>query len=162
MPPPAAFQTAPTLEGMLMFEADPVHRTNFAMELGSDIGDNKAMGGGFVGAVPSSFATQMAYATGALRAGQAVAASGNEDQRMMGRLMLTRMNTLEEGFRDMLSEVKRWRKEESRGIGDEGLESKAGRGKSKRVKGKTRIRTPEASEWIDQRDAAPDERGSSI
>lgn len=162
MPPRAAFQSTPNLEGMLMFEADPARGTNFAMELGSDIGDNKALGGGFVGGVPSSFATQMAYATGALRAGQAVAASGNEDQRMMGRLMLTRMNTLEEGFRDMLSEVKRWRKEDSRNVGDEGLELKAERSKSKRVKGKTRIRTPEETDWIDQKDAPPDERGSSI
>lgn len=84
--------------------------TTFAMELGSDIGDNKAVGGGFVGAVPSNFATQMAFVTGAVRAGQAAAASGNEDQRMMGKLMLARMNALEEGFRDVVKEVKEWRK----------------------------------------------------
>lgn len=84
--------------------------TTFAMELGSDIGDNKAVGGGFVGAVPSNFATQMAFVTGAVRAGQAAAASGNEDQRMMGKLMLARMNALEEGFREVVKEVKEWRK----------------------------------------------------
>lgn len=84
--------------------------TTFAMELGSDIGDNKAVGGGFVGAVPSNFATQMAFVTGAVHAGQAAAASGNEDQRMMGKLMLARMNALEEGFREVVKEVKDWRK----------------------------------------------------
>lgn len=163
MPPRPVFQSTPNLEGMLMLDADQARETNFAMELGSDIGDNKALGGGFVGAVPSSFATQMAFATGALRAGQAVVASGNEDQRMMGRLMLTRMNTLEEGFRDMMNEVKSWRKEESRSIGDEGLEMKGGRGKSKRLKGKTRMKTPdEEQDWVDQGDAPQDERGSLI
>lgn len=145
MPPRPAYRSTPNLEGMLMLDSDRARReTNLAIELGSDIGDNKALSGGFVGAVPSSFATQMAFATGAIRAGQAVVASGNEDQRMMGRLMLSRMNTLEEGFRDMLNEVKNWRKEESRSVGDDGLEilqAQAGRSsKPKRSKGKTRMK----------------------
>lgn len=87
------------------------------MDLGSDIGDNKAIGGGYVGAVPNSFATQMAYATGAMRAGQA-AAGGNEDQQRMGKLMLARMNALEEGFREVLKEVKDWRKDKSKSASD--------------------------------------------
>lgn len=163
MPPRPGFQSTPNLEGMLMLDTDQARDTNFAMELGSDIGDNKALGGGFVGAVPSSFATQMAFATGALRAGQAVVASGNEDQRMMGRLMLTRMNTLEQGFRDMLNEVKSWRKEESRSIGDDGLDIKGGRSKPKRSKGKMRMRAPgEEKDWAHHDDVPQDERGSSI
>lgn len=163
MPPRPAFQSTPNLEGMLMFEAGEARDTNFAMELGSDIGDNKAVGGGFVGAVPSAFAAQMAFATGALRAGQAAAASGNEDQRMMGRLMLTRMNTLEEGFREMMHEVKSWRKNEPRSVGDKVVEMKAGRSKTKRVKGKTRIKTPEqVSGGDDPEDAAHSEKGRSV
>jgi hypothetical protein len=162
MPPRPAFQSTPNLEGMLMLEADRARGTNFAMELGSDIGDNKAVGGGFVGAVPSSFATQMAFATGALRAGQAVVASGNEDQRMMGRLMLARMNALEEGFREILTEVKSW-KEESRSVGEAALEMKVGRGQSKRLKGKTRARTrDDETDWVDQMEVPQDERESSI
>ena len=158
MPPRPGFQSAPNIESMLMLDADQARETNFAMELGSDIGDNKALGGGFVGAVPSSFATQMAFATGALRAGQAVVASGTEDQRMMGRLMLTRMNTLEEGFRDMMREVKSWRKEESRSVGDDGHELKGGRSRPKRSKGKMRMKTPgvEGNDWVDHDDAPED------
>ncbi|EER40894.1 integral membrane channel protein [Histoplasma capsulatum H143] len=41
--------------------------STLAMELGSDIGDNEAVGGGFIGAIPSSFVTEMANATGGLR-----------------------------------------------------------------------------------------------
>jgi hypothetical protein len=78
--------------------------------LGSDIGDNKAIGGGFVGAVPSSFATQMAYATGGLRR---PAADINDSQDMLSKLMLSRMKTLEEGFREVIKEVKDLRREES-------------------------------------------------
>ena len=131
MPPRSAFQSAPNIDGMLMLNHGE-GRGSFALELGSDIGDNKAVGGGFVGAVPSSFATQMAFATDAMRAGQAAVFSGNEDQRMMGKLMLARMNTLEEGFREVLKEVKDWRKEDSRSVGDDRSDLKSG--------GKGRIR----------------------
>lgn len=132
MPPRSAFQSAPNIEGMLMLNRSE-GRGSFAMELGSDIGDNKAVGGGFVGAVPSSFATQMAFATDAMRAGQAAVFSGNEDQRMMGKLMLARMNTLEEGFREVVKEVKDWRKEESRSVGDDRSDLKSGgRGKGRK------------------------------
>ena len=107
---------------------------SFTMDLGSDIGDNKAIGGGFIG-VPNSFATQMAYATGAMRAGQA-AAGGNEEQQRMGKLMLARMNALEEGFREVLKEVKDWRKDETKSAGEareiKFAEVKFARTKSKR------------------------------
>lgn len=110
-PPPLPAYPAPNPAGLFILDSNAGRdSTNFAMELGSDIGDNKAVGGGFVGAVPSNFATQMAFVTGAVRAGQAAAASGNEDQRMMGKLMLARMNALEEGFREVVKEVKDWRK----------------------------------------------------
>lgn len=116
MPPRAAFQSAPDLAGMLGFVQGRGRSHSFTMDLGSDIGDNKAIGGGFIG-VPNSFATQMAYATGAMRAGQA-AASGNEEQQRMGKLMLARMNALEQGFREVLKEVKDWRKDETKSPGD--------------------------------------------
>lgn len=103
--------SAPNPAGLFILDSNTGRdSTTFAMELGSDIGDNKAVGGGFVGAVPPNFATQMAFVTGAVRAGQAAAANGNEDQRMMGKLMLARMNALEEGFREVVKEVKDWRK----------------------------------------------------
>lgn len=113
MPPRSAFKSAPDLAGMLTFDSRPDRRHSLTMDLGSDIGDNKAIGGGYVGAIPNSFATQMAYATGAMRAGQA-AAGGSDEQHRMSRLMLARMNTLEEGFREVLKEVKDWRKDDTR------------------------------------------------
>ncbi|KAK2751154.1 hypothetical protein FQN57_000230 [Myotisia sp. PD_48] len=82
----------------------PLHHrrrhSSFAMGLGSDLGDNNAAGGGFVGGIPASFGTQMAYATGGFHAG----VSDNRD--MLSKLVLARMNTLEETFRDVLREVK--------------------------------------------------------
>lgn len=124
MPPRNLFQSAPDLAGMLMFDNQGRdRRSSLNMDLGSDLGDNKAVGGGFVGAVPSSFATQMAFASGAMRAKQQ-AAGESEDQRRMGKLMLARMNTLEEGFRDILKEVKDWRKDDLRSTGDDRPEVK--------------------------------------
>ncbi|KAI9832205.1 MAG: hypothetical protein M1826_002209 [Phylliscum demangeonii] len=63
-----------------------------------------------MGAVASSFATQMAIATGAVRP-----ATGNpvEDSQVLNRLLLARMKTLEEGFHDVLYEVKRLRRDDS-------------------------------------------------
>lgn len=166
MPPRTAFQSVPNLDSMLLLDSGQGRGSSFALELGSDIGDNKAVGGGFVGAVPSSFATQMAFATSAMRAGQAAVANGNEDQRMMGKLMLARMNALEEGFREVLKEVKEWRKEESRNAGEDRLEVKSGGGKSKRPArkdGKAKV-TPQSHgvEWVDVREGPEGEKGSSV
>lgn len=69
-------------------------------DLGSDLGDNKAVAGAF-GAIPSSFNTQMAFATGGLRRD---APSQNQD--MLSKLVLARMNNIEEGFREVIKEVK--------------------------------------------------------
>lgn len=134
MPPRSAFQSAPDLAGMFGFGRGRERRHSITMDLGSDIGDNKAIGGGYVGGVSNSFATQMAYATGAMRAGQAVA-GGNDDQQRMSKLMLVRMNALEEGFREVLKEVKDWRKDETKSTGD-GPEIKFADMKVPRTKGK--------------------------
>lgn len=155
MPPRAAFQSAPDLAGMLGFGQGHGRRHSFTMDLGSDIGDNKAIGGGYIGGVPNSFATQMAYATGAMRAGQA-AAGGNEDQQRMGKLMLARMNALEEGFREVLKEVKDWRKDETKSAGDAPVmkfaEMKVARTKSKRGSNEKEGKTKAKAE--DQEDPA--------
>ncbi|KAL9075762.1 MAG: hypothetical protein Q9161_001514 [Pseudevernia consocians] len=172
MPARAAFQSAPDLTGLLGFGQGRGRSHSFTMDLGSDIGDNKAIGGGYIGAVPNSFATQMAYATGAMRAGQA-AAGGNEDQQRMGKLMLARMNALEEGFREVLKEVKDWRKDETKSAGDapelKFAAMKVARAKSKncsneKKEGKTKAKAK------DQENAAHDHepqeedmgRGSSV
>ena len=143
MPPRDLFQSAPDLAGMLMMDTRRGRRSSLTMDLGSDIGDNKAVGGGFVGAIPSSFATQMAFATGAMRAKQR-ATGESEDQRMMGKLMLARMNTLEEGFRDILKEVKDLRKDETRSAGDDRLEVKNSKniGRRTRKEEKSKSKSP--------------------
>jgi len=86
-------------------------RSSLEMDLISDIGDNKAVGGGYVGAIPASFASQMAHATNAMRQSQLQIQKQeqqrrNEDNEMFSRLMMARMNTLEEGFREVVHEVR--------------------------------------------------------
>ena len=83
-------------------------RTSFLFDLGSDLGDNKAIPSGFIGAVPPSFTTQMAYATGMHRQ-----PSPDQHQNRLSKLVLARMNNIEEGFREVLKEVKDLRREES-------------------------------------------------
>lgn len=91
--------------------------------MGSEFGLGGADDKSFLGAVPSSFQTQMAMATGGLKFG------GREqkgDDGMMARLMLARMKTLEEGFAAVVREVREMR-EESGGtagnssVGEEGV-----------------------------------------
>lgn len=68
-------------------------------DLGSDLGDNRAVAGGFGGAIPGSFNTQIALATGGLR-------RDVPNQDMLSKLVLARMNNIEEGFREVIKEVK--------------------------------------------------------
>lgn len=99
----------------------PIRRPSLEMELVSDIGDNKAIGGGYVGALPASFASQMNYMQQALRKSQlelreAETKRRNEEGEMFGRLMMARMNTLEEGFREVVHEVREGMKQVGSGI----------------------------------------------
>lgn len=161
MPPRTAFQSAPDLAGMLMIDTQQERKPSLAFDIGSDLGDNKAVGGGFV---PASFATQMAFATSAIRAGQAVAGS-HDDQRMMSKMMMARMTNLEEGFRDVVKEVKDWRKGEAMSA-DDRVGARAGKAKCKRVskrEGKLKEKAADlAEEWVDEQDVFKDEKGSSI
>jgi hypothetical protein len=62
---------------------------------------------GMVGGVPSSFQTQMALATGGLKGfGGRQGNEGEDTDGMMGRLMLARMKTLEEGFAEVVKEFR--------------------------------------------------------
>lgn len=78
------------------------HEASALEGLGSDLGDGKAIANGFVGGAPSSFTTQMAYATGGIRR----SGSPNRRQDMLSKLVLARMNNIEEGFREVIREVK--------------------------------------------------------
>ena len=102
-----AFQSAPDLTGMIMMkghgrDVKPRPRSFLGLDIGSDIGDNKAIGGGYVGAIPASLATQMDYVTGGLRRYQ----SQGEGQDVLSRLMLARMSTLEDGLREVVHEMR--------------------------------------------------------
>lgn len=163
MPPRTAFQSVPNLAGMVALHSARERPSNFALELGSDIGDNKAVSGGFIGAVPASFATQMAYAPGAMRASQA--SKGNDDQQRMSKLMLARFNQLEEGFREVIKEVKDWRKEDIKSA-DERPVSRRGKSRPQRMgrkggkpRGEVEI---EEDTWVDENDLPQDGRGSSV
>lgn len=83
------------------------HRPSILDGLGSDLGDNKAIANGFVGGVPSSLTTQMVYATGGIRRTE----SSNSSQDLLSKLVLARMNNIEEGFREVIKEVKDLRRE---------------------------------------------------
>ncbi|KAF2742271.1 hypothetical protein M011DRAFT_412953 [Sporormia fimetaria CBS 119925] len=73
-----------------------------ALDLASDLGDNRHIPDyGALGGVPASFTTEFEKATRSKK----LVGSDDESGRM-GRIMLARMTTLEEGFRDMLKEVK--------------------------------------------------------
>lgn len=69
-------------------------RSSLEMDITSDMG----LPDPHLGAVPSSFATQMAMATGMVQRG---AGAGVGDDRM-GRLVLARMRTLEEGLEEVV------------------------------------------------------------
>ena len=98
-----AFRSAPIIArvGNTRQNSPERQRPSLVMDIVSDIGDNKAIGGGYIGAIPASFATQMAYATGGLKQTQS-----NDSQEMLGRLMMTRMNSLEEGLREVIHEMR--------------------------------------------------------
>jgi len=88
--------------------------------------------GPIVGMVPSSFATQMALATGGLKGLRGDTDRERvEGEAMMGRLMLARMKTLEEGFAEVVREFR-----EMRTAGNSSVD---GEGENHRGKGKERV-----------------------
>ena len=156
MPLRTAFQSAPNIAGMLTSSTHPrdTRRPSSALlDIGSDLGDNKAVGGGFVGGMPGSLATQMMWGERA-RGG---VEEGGEEQRRMGKLMLARMNGLEEGLRDVVREVKEWRRD---GVGSAGEGRR--RGKRRRGKGGSEEgRGGGVGEWVDE-EVVEGPKGSSL
>ncbi|KAJ5690842.1 hypothetical protein N7462_005234 [Penicillium macrosclerotiorum] len=103
--------SVPELDGLYMSDRPTSARPQRSLlfDLGSDLGDNKAVTGAFAGAVPSSFNTQVAFATGGLRRDVP-----SQTQDMLSKLVLARMNNIEEGFREVIKEVKDLRHGSSR------------------------------------------------
>ena len=167
MPPKnsEAFQSAPNLAGLVMLNSrargGQARPSPFAMDLGSDIGDNKAIGGGFVGALPASLGTQMAYATQGLRA----SGRGDGDGDMFGRLMLARMNNLENGFREVVQEMRgHLRREEKRSRSHDPrgrLPRSHGKGSGKDADKESRLE-PENLERSEPRNLQPQPKGAMV
>ncbi|MCJ1251916.1 hypothetical protein MMC30_009154 [Trapelia coarctata] len=164
----ATYNDTPNIATLMM--SDPQtggSRRDFsALDIASDLGDNKAIGGAFAGTVPASFATQKGFMmTSAMKAKQAAAAEEKEDQRMLSKLMLSRMKTLEEGFSEVLREVKDWRKEGNKSTGDERFEVKEGRKVKRKArregKGKGVVGRERDEDWVDDKGGEKD-KGSSV
>lgn len=109
--PPDTGRTAPNLSNFLALERQ--NRTPsfnaVALDLASDLGDNNNNPNfGNLNTIPASFTTQIELAARA-RAEARMERKGSDadsDSNRMSRIMLARMTTLEEGFRDVLKEVK--------------------------------------------------------
>ncbi|KAK7956038.1 uncharacterized protein PG986_005260 [Apiospora aurea] len=109
-PRPIPSQTAPNRASLLGLSGPrPPHRglSSVDMDFNSDIGLDVDAANVF-GAVPSSFQTQMALATGQLK-GIGRGTQDRESQDRMTRLMLARMKTLEEGFHEVVKEMRQTR-----------------------------------------------------
>ena len=89
-----------------------------ALDLASDIGDNRHLDPG-LGVMSSSFHTQMMQGMEAVRRRQ----QEENESGTMNRIMLSRMNNLEEGFKDILKEVRDWRNTGSRTASTGGSDS---------------------------------------
>jgi hypothetical protein len=108
---------------------------DMAMDITSDFGVPDP---NLIGAVPASFATQMAMATGLMK-GTGI---GNDStDRMMGRLMLARMKTLEEGLQEVVREFREMRTQ-GNSPAETSDDRKRSGDKGKKVAGKKRERRP--------------------
>jgi hypothetical protein len=81
-----------------------------ALDLASEIGDNKFTSGidaGGISGMPASFSEQMMRDRDfRVRAEEERRRGEDEEKGMVNRIMLARMHTLEEGFREVLKEIK--------------------------------------------------------
>ncbi|EXJ84614.1 hypothetical protein A1O3_05284 [Capronia epimyces CBS 606.96] len=98
-----AFRSAPNLAEVRGQRSHSRHNSPLEMDLVSDIGDNRAIGGGYVGALPASFAAQMSQSLLGSRHTKAQL----EEQELLAKIMMARMNSLEEGFREVIHEMRR-------------------------------------------------------
>ncbi|KAJ4301812.1 hypothetical protein N0V90_003906 [Kalmusia sp. IMI 367209] len=105
-----------------------------ALDLASDIGDNRPQAGAFTG-LPASFSTQLEMAA-RMRSRDKI--GSDEESTRMNRIIMARMTTMEEGFRDVLKELKGLKKSS---VGSDGTRSppselvkRKGKGKKKSVR----------------------------
>ena len=151
--PPDTARKAPNLSSFLALERQ--NRTPsfnaMALDLASDLGDNTNNPNfGNLNTIPASFTTQFELAQRARDEGrmermERKTSDAESDSNRMSRIMLARMTTLEEGFRDVLKEVKGLRVGDSSAAGSQrtqtppnernDLVKKRGKAKKKSKKG---------------------------
>ncbi|XDG06739.1 hypothetical protein ABKA04_006354 [Annulohypoxylon sp. FPYF3050] len=101
-PKPIPIRSAPNHAALLHVNPRLRQVSSVDVDINSDMGID---GPSEFGAVPSSFATQMAMATGQLKAPNR-GHRDREDADRMSRLVLARMKTLEEGLADVAKEMR--------------------------------------------------------
>ncbi|KAJ9631161.1 hypothetical protein H2204_008383 [Knufia peltigerae] len=146
-----AFRSAPNLSLLLESKARANavrRRPSLEMDLVSDIGDNRAIGGGYVGALPASFAAQMEKGAAESRHLRAQ----KQEQERFTKIMMARMNSLEEGFREVIHEMRDHMKKEERSRSRE--RDPRPNTRQKRVKGKEAYRP--ATAGGDKENVSPD------
>jgi len=123
-----------------------------ALDLASDLGDNNLNPNfGNLNALPASFTTQFEMAA-RMKARERQGSEGDSDSNRMSRIMLARMTTLEEGFRDMLQEVKGLKQGESQ-VGSRGTHTPPNEVSRRKAKGKKKS---------SKRESADERMGSSL
>ncbi|CDM31493.1 hypothetical protein DTO013E5_2212 [Penicillium roqueforti] len=106
-PPIGLHMSVPDIDYLTNRSTGTRPRSSLLYDLGSDLGDNKAVASGFSGALPSSFQTQLGFAPPVRRE------PPTQTQDMLSKLVLARMNNIEEGFREVIKEFKDLRRSES-------------------------------------------------
>jgi hypothetical protein len=125
-----------------------------ALDLASELGDNNVNPNfGNLNALPASFTTQFELAA-RMKARDRKNSDTESDSNRMSRIMLARMTTLEEGFRDMLQEVKGLKQGDSQ-VGSRGTHTPPNEASRKKGKGKKKS-------LIVKRDVGAERMGSSL
>ena len=115
MPPRQKTAPAPDTVGMAFLDVARRGAPSFnarALDLASEIGDNKwgpagGMDAGGISGMPASFSEQLLREREFERRREEERRRSEEEEKgMVNRIMLARMNTLEEGFREVLKEIK--------------------------------------------------------
>jgi hypothetical protein len=137
MPNRLQYQSVPSMAAPFNLDSQlgqqQIRRRRSSMEMAMDITSDLGLPDpNLTGAVPASFATQMAMATGLVKNTTGL---NDSTDRMMGRLMLARMKTLEEALQEVVREVREMRTQ-GNSPADSGDERRRPGDKGKRVDGK--------------------------
>jgi hypothetical protein len=159
--PPDTGRKTPNLSNFLALERQ--NRTPsfnaVALDLASDLGDNTNNPNfGNLNTIPASFTTQFELAARARQEArmERKGSDTESDSNRMSRIMLARMTTLEEGFRDVLKEVKGLRVGDSSAAGSQRMHTPPNE-RNEFVKKKAK-----AKKRNSKKDSEEDKFGSSV